>query len=55
VATLCEKRMTIAETWSALSIQQNIKHVTPAKTQCNIRKINKYCTNCGMINHNVET
>jgi UV DNA damage repair endonuclease len=52
---LCEEIMTITKTWSALSLQQNIKHATPPKTQSNIRKTNKYCTNCGMINHNVET
>jgi hypothetical protein len=27
----------------------------PPKTHNNTRKIDKYCTNYGMINHNVET
>ncbi len=52
---LCEEGMTILEARTALSIPQNTKHVTQTKTQSNIGKIDKYCTNCGMTNHNVET
>jgi hypothetical protein len=52
---LCEEGMTIAKARRALSISQSIKQATIPKTQDNIRKIDKYCTNCGMINHNVET
>ncbi len=52
---MCEKCMTIVETRSALSIPQNIKHATPAKTQSNARKTNKHYTNYQMPNHNVET
>jgi len=55
VAMLCEVGMTTAKARSALSIPQNTTHVTPLETQSNIRKINKFCTNCGMTNHNVET
>ncbi len=40
---------------SALSIPQSIKQVVLAKTQNNTGKTDKHCTNCGMINHNVET
>jgi hypothetical protein len=52
---LCEENMTIIETRNALSIPQSTKQVAPPKTRNNIGKINKYCTNCGMTNHNVET
>jgi hypothetical protein len=52
---LCEEGMTIVETSSALLIPQRIKQAIPSKTQSNIRKTNKHCTNCGMTNHNVET
>ncbi len=52
---LCEKGMTTAKTRSAFSVPHSIKQATPTKTQSNIGKIDKYCTNCGMINHNVET
>ncbi len=34
---------------------QSTKQVALAKTHSNIRKTDKYCTNCGMTNHNVET
>ncbi len=52
---LCEEKVTIAEARSALSVPQNTKQVAPLKTHNNIRKIDKYCINCGMTNHNVET
>jgi hypothetical protein len=52
---LCEEGMIIIETRSALSVPQNTKQATPAKTQNNKRKIDKHCINCGMTNHNVET
>ncbi len=52
---LCEEGMTTTKARNALSIPHNIKQATPPKTQSNIRKINKFYTNCGMINHYVET
>ncbi len=52
---LCEEGMIIAEARSALLIPQNIKQVVLTKTQSNIGKNDKHCTNYGMINHNVET
>jgi hypothetical protein len=52
---LCEEGMTITKVKSALSVPQSTKLPAPAKTQNNTRKIDKYCTNCGMTNHNVET
>jgi hypothetical protein len=52
---LCEEGMIIVEARSALSIPQSTKQTTLMKTQSNIGKTNKYCTNCGMMNHNVET
>ncbi len=52
---LCEENMTTIETRNPLSIPQNTKQVSPPKTHNNIGKINKFCTNCGMTNHNVET
>jgi hypothetical protein len=52
---LCEEGMTTAKARSALLIPQNTKHATPPKTHSNTRKTNKYCTNCKMNNHNVET
>jgi len=52
---LCEEGITTIETKSTLSIPQNIKHARPPKTQNNIGKTSKYCTNCEMNNHNVET
>jgi hypothetical protein len=52
---LCEKDMIILEARNAFLVPQNTKHVAPTKTQNNIGKIDKYCTNCGMMNHNVET
>jgi hypothetical protein len=52
---LCEESMTIVKTRSALSIPQNTKQTTLAKTQNNTRKIDKHYTNYGMTNHNVET
>jgi len=55
VTMLCEEGMTISKTRSALSLPHNIKHATIAKAQSNTRKTDKYCTNCGMTNHNVET
>jgi hypothetical protein len=52
---LCEEGMTTIETKNALSIPQSIKQTILVKTQSNTRKTNKHCTNCGMVNHNVET
>jgi len=52
---LCEEGMTITKVRNALSIPQSTKQTTPPKTQSNIGKINKFYTNCGMTNHNVET
>jgi hypothetical protein len=52
---LCEEGMTTIEARNALSIPQSTKQATPPKTQSNIGKINKFYTNCGMTNHNVET
>jgi hypothetical protein len=52
---LCEEGMTIVEAGNALLVPQSAKHATLTKTQSNTRKINKYYTNCGMTNHNVET
>jgi hypothetical protein len=52
---LCEEGMTIAKVMNALLVPESIKHVVLAKTQSNIGKINKHCTNCGMTYHNVET
>ncbi len=52
---LCEEGMTTTQARSALLVPQSTKHATPAKTQSNIGKTDKYCTNCGMTNHNVKT
>ncbi len=52
---LCEEGMTIVEVKSAFLIPQGIKQAPPPKAQSNTRKIDKYCTNYGMNNHNVET
>ncbi len=52
---LCEEGMLITKVRSALLVPQSIKHVAPTKTYNNTGKINKHCTNCGMMNHNVET
>ncbi len=52
---LCEEGMTTSKARSALSIPHNTNHATLAKTHNNISKIDKYCTNYGMTNHNVET
>jgi hypothetical protein len=52
---LCEKGMITTKARSVLSMPQNIKQAIIPKTQDNIGKTNKYCTNYGMINHNVET
>ncbi len=52
---LCEEGMTTIEARSALSIPQSTKQAAQPKTQSNIRKIDKFYINCGMINHNVET
>ncbi len=45
---LCEEGMTTTEARSALLVQ-NTKQAIPPKTQNDTRKIDKYCTNCGMI------
>jgi len=37
------------------SIPQSTKQAAPLKTQSNVGKIDKHCTNCGMMNYNVET
>jgi hypothetical protein len=52
---LCEKGMTIAKKRNALLVPQNTKHAALVKTHSNTWKTNKHCTNCGMMNHNVET
>jgi hypothetical protein len=52
---LCEEGMTIAEARNALSVPHSMKHVVPSKTQSNIGKTNKHCTNYGMTNYNAET
>ncbi len=52
---LCEEGMTTVEARNALLVPQNTKHATPSITHSNIGKTKKYCTNCGMMNHNVET
>jgi hypothetical protein len=51
---LCEGFITF-EVRSALLVPHNTKQATPQKTQSNTWKTDKYCTNCGMINDNVET
>jgi hypothetical protein len=52
---LCEEKIITAAARSTLSIPHNIKQATPSKTHNNIGKIDKYYTNCGTNNHNVET
>jgi hypothetical protein len=52
---LCEENMTTIEARSALLVPQNTKHATLTKTHSNVGKTEKYCTNYGMMNHNVET
>jgi hypothetical protein len=52
---LCEEGMTMIKTRSALLVPHNTKQVTLMKTLSNTRKTDKHCTNCGMMNHNVET
>jgi hypothetical protein len=52
---LCEEGMLNKEVRKTFLVPHSTKHVAPPKTQNNTRKINKYCTNCGMTNHNVET
>jgi hypothetical protein len=52
---LCEEGMIIVKVRSGLLVPQNTKQITPPETQNNIRKTDKFCTNCGMINHSVET
>jgi hypothetical protein len=54
-AILCEKNMITTKARSALSIPQNTKQATLAKTQNNIGKIDQHYTNCGMTNHIMET
>ncbi len=55
VAMLCEEGMTTAKVRNALLVPHSIKQTLLAKTQSNIGKIEKHCTNYGMTNHNVET
>ncbi len=55
VMMLCEEKMITIETKSSLLVPHSTKQVTPPKTHSNIGKIDKYYTNCGMNNHNVET
>jgi NRPS condensation-like uncharacterized protein len=52
---LCEKGMTIIKAKSALLRPQSTKQTILGKTQSNVGKIDKYYTNYGMTNHNVET
>jgi hypothetical protein len=46
--------MTIVEARNALSVPHSTKQTSSPKTQSNIRKNEKYCTNCGMNNNIVE-
>jgi hypothetical protein len=46
---LCEESIIIVEARNALSIPYNTKYATPMKTQNNTGKIDKHCTNYGMI------
>jgi len=55
VAMLGEKCMIITKARNVLLVSQSIKHAIITKTQSNIGKTNKYYTNYGMKNHNVET
>jgi hypothetical protein len=50
-----KKGMTIIKARSALLGPQSTKHAVPGKTQSNVGKTDKHCTNYGMTNHNVET
>jgi hypothetical protein len=52
---LCEEGMTNTKARSALLVPHSIKQAILAKTQNNIGKTNKHCTNCEMTNDNVET
>ncbi len=52
---LCEEGMTTVEVRNALLVPHSIKQAVLVKTQSNIGKIEKHCTNYGMTNHNVET
>jgi hypothetical protein len=52
---LCEEGMINVKAKSALLVPRNTKHVTLVKTQSNIGKTNKHCTNYGMKYHNLET
>ncbi len=52
---LCEEGIIIAKAKSALLIPLSTKHIALVKTQNNMGKIDKHCTNCGTMNHNVET
>jgi hypothetical protein len=52
---LCEESMNAIEARSTFLVPQTTKHATTTKTYNNIGKINKHCTNYGMVNHNVET
>jgi hypothetical protein len=52
---LCEEGITNVKAKSALLVPHNTKHVALVKTQNNIGKTNKHCTNYGMTNHNLET
>jgi hypothetical protein len=52
---LCKEGMITTKTRSALSIPHSTKQMAPPKIHNNIRKFDKYYTNCGMNNHNVET
>ncbi len=52
---LCEEGMSTTKARNALLEPHSTKQKAPPKTQNNIREIDKFCTNCGMTNHNVET
>jgi hypothetical protein len=52
---LCEEGMTTIEARNAFLVPHNTKHVVLTKTLSNTWKIDKHCTNYGMMNHNVET
>ncbi len=55
VLTLCEEGLITTEESNALLMPQSTKQTSLPKTQGNIGTINKFCTNYGMTNHNVET
>jgi len=53
VVLLCEEGMTPIEAQNALLVPKKFKSTTTTKTQMELRRIGKHCTNCGEDNHNV--